>query len=800
MLIKIGSKVRVYSSSLGVLALMAMPTHAQQAVPSPSVSSADQSTDIESVIVTARRRSERAEDVPAAITVYTANDLARYDTQSVAELANETPQVSVVGGGTPAGALLSIRGISTASATPTVDQSVLVSIDGIPISQGNAIKLGFYDLDRVEILKGPQALFYGKNSPAGVISLISADPGNQFEAKVRTGYEFENKQIYGEETVSIPLSAGLGLRLDAYQSTQDGWFRNLAQSSAGTAFDQTEYFGRVTLQYGSPNGGFRSNLKVSAGDLEQPGGANAGSELISCPLGIPQGAPPGSPPCGLGRNYSNADMSAAAAATSPFWGDGQLFFKNRQFLTSWKSDLTVADHVTLTSVTGYYNLYENWDGNYSGGYGQALFAGTLLDLNQFTQELRFLSDFDSPVNFLFGGFYEHANMKLDEQFTFAGIAAAAIFGPGAPPVLVGDDAFRHTDKTYSGFGQLLWKINGQWELDAGGRYTSEKKDVVGTRMPSLTSGFMTVPIPFDPSDVSFSNFSPEATLTYHLTPQLNLYGAYRSGFSSGGFNLIPNLSVRQPNQEVFQPETAKGGEVGMKGTLFDQQIQFDMNAYFTKYTNLQVQTYDPDTVSFTVRNAASSSIRGAELNVNGTPHALPDLVVRASLAYNDGHYDSYPDAACYVGQTQAMGCTGNVVGGVASTQNLGGQPLPLASTWSGLLGATYHHPLTGNLNFRLSAEANYTGPYVVVEPITQESGAWRMYANITLYGANDSWEVSLIGRNLANVLRASALGGQTFTGFGTGTTGPSFPADQGGFATEPRTIALQFTIKSSAFQ
>ena len=146
-------------------------------------------------------------------------------------------------------------------------------------------------------------------------------------------------------------------------------------------------------------------------------------------------------------------MSPAAAATTPFFRDGRLFFENRQVLGSWTSNLKLADPITLTSVTGYYSLQEKWDGNYSGGFGEALVAGTQTDLHQFTQELRLLSTFDSPLNFLVGGFFQHARLGLGVPFTLAGPGSPAIFGPGAPPVLVGDDHFHQLTEAYSGFGR-----------------------------------------------------------------------------------------------------------------------------------------------------------------------------------------------------------------------------------------------------------------------------------------------------------------------------------------------------------
>jgi iron complex outermembrane receptor protein len=782
------------ASSFGLVTVIAMPAHAQQAAGSKSPVETNEPAGLEEVIVTARKRSERLQDVPAAITAYTDKDMERYSTGTLTALANQTPQLDISPTGTPSGAYLSIRGVATNATSSSVDQSVSLNIDGIQISQGNAIQLGIYDLARVEILEGPQALFYGKNSPAGVISLVSANPTDQFEARVRTGYEIENAQKFGEETVSMPLSDNFGVRLDAYQSGQDGWFHNVAPAAVGTAPDKQEYFGRGTLRYDSSGHMLDSTLKISAGKVDQAGGVTATQELFACPLGYPQGAAAGTP-CGIGRNVSNADMSAATAATTPFFRDGRLYFENRQFLGSWTSNLKMTDQLALTSVTGYYYLDEKWDGNYSGGFGEALLAGTHTDLHQFTQELRLLSSFDSPLNFLVGGFFQHAKLGLGVPFALAGPAAAGIFGPGAPPVLVGDDHFHQLTEAYSGFGQLLWKFAPDWELTGGGRYSHERKSVDGTRFPSLTSGFTTLPIPFGAPSLTFSNFSPEVTLSYHVVPELTLYGAFRTGFNSGGFNLAPGLSVAKPNNASFKQSTVKGGEVGAKGSAAEHQVQYGLTLYYYSYKDLQVSSFDAATFSFPIQNAAAATVRGIELNGAFNPRELPALTLRSTLTYNDAFYDRYPNAACYQGQTQALGCNGNIINGVGSARDLSGTPLATASALSGNLGATYDPTLAGNLKLALSADANYKGPYARGgNPLDRQAGAWRIDARVALHSANDNWELALIGRNLLNTLRVLTPVDVPVGGFGKGTTGPALAADQEGIVTDPRTVMLQLTV------
>ena len=200
-----------YGAMMSTAALLAFaPTiSAQEAGPSaPAPVVGDQD-----IIVTARKRDERLQDVPAAIAAVGAQEIARYSTNSITQISSRVPQLQVGTASGPGGGSINLRGIGSPGTSPSVDQAVSINIDGIQVSQGNAINMGIYDLDRVEVLKGPQALFYGKNSLGGIISFVSADPGKDFEWRARAGYEFAQDRQQYEGMISTPLAEGLGLRV-----------------------------------------------------------------------------------------------------------------------------------------------------------------------------------------------------------------------------------------------------------------------------------------------------------------------------------------------------------------------------------------------------------------------------------------------------------------------------------------------------------------------------------------------------------------------------------------------------------
>ena len=252
-------------------------------------SGAADSAGFEEILVTARLRSERLQDVPVAATDYINQDLARYNTANSTSIAAQSPSLGVQPTTGSAQLNVTLRGIGMTPMAPSVDQAVSINIDGIQFSQANVLRLGLHDLKRVEILKGPQALFFGKNSTAGIISLTSAGPGNEFAASLRTGYEFAHERKFVEAVVSSPLTETLGARVSVYYGNQNGWFRNdavpvppvLVPASLGgrgeftpagigpstrNGPEEEEIFLRGTA-FESPDGVFDATLKTAYSDF-----------------------------------------------------------------------------------------------------------------------------------------------------------------------------------------------------------------------------------------------------------------------------------------------------------------------------------------------------------------------------------------------------------------------------------------------------------------------------------------------------------------------------------------------------
>lgn len=824
------------------LIMMACPVLAQgnaTTTDAPPTPAAEQGG-IADIVVTARKREERLQDVPVAITAFSGKQLERYASQSLSQISAQTPQLQIGTAATSGGAVINLRGIGSVASGVTIDQAVSLNLDGVQVGQTNALRLGLHDLDRIEVLKGPQALFFGKNSPAGVISILSTEPTDRFEVKVRTGYEFYAEKKFLEGAVSGPLTSTLRARLYAYYGNQNGWFRNDAKPSpaylvpptiggAGestapttgtrnrTGIDSEEIFVRGTLVYTSGDQVIDAKLKVSHGRESQKNGFQIMNQLVSCPGGAPTYVlalgSGGSRDCKLDR-YNNEPDIGNFSQLNPKVKDGKLFHKISQTLVSGSIDFHLSDKITLSSITGFYDLKDNLLGNISFGdlSDLGVYLGT--HLRQVTQEVRLSTDFDSRFNLLAGAYYQNAKITAenpvftDNPYTkfFTNFALAG-------PAMLVDPLIRQKTESWSAFGQARVDITSEIQVTAGARYTRETKRAAVTSRPNSITPFA-YEVVLDPNKVTFDDVSPEATIMYKPDRNLTFYASYREGFKSGGFDLngfTGGYGQVNAGDISFRPETVRGFEIGAKGAFAGRQIVFDLSLYRYKYRGLQVSALDPAILAYRFTNAGSAVAKGVEFALQYQPNAVSGLNLHTSINYNIAQYSSFENAPCYSGQSQAAGCnviasrdaSGNLVlipatpATVGNAQGLNGRPLARAPKWTGSAGVTYEADVSGDWKPGFSFDAVYSSPYYSMpelDPRSLQRKTWRLNAAVNVRSSDDRWQIALIGTNLTNTLRALSGASHAGTGSGTGTPGATL-ADLQGTVTEPRAVTLQATFR-----
>ena len=727
---------------------------------------------IEEITVTARKREESFLDVPVVSSTFDETQLDTFQTTSFYNLATRVPGLVIGDNVGSVGGNATIRGVGTQSFNPSTDGAVSINVDGMQFSHGGVLRTAFFDVERIEVLKGPQSLFFGKNSPGGIIALRTADPGEETELTGRLGYEFEAKEILAQVIASGALSDTLKARIALSFSDEDGYFRNPAQPAPGLGgvgpkydnFPNAEkWFGRLTLLF-EPSDRFSARLKMNYEDRYLLGDGGA-AQIVGCDY-------PFDPieNCRLDDEAAIADLDPRFFPNEP--KNGVPYQDTRFFYSTLELTLDINDHLTLTSLTGYAN--DDHEFNINGTFQPGTvdqtspflgFPGSVVisapnghDQTHFTQELRLATSLDGPLNGMLGLFYEDG----EQDFLHASrVPSFGIFNNNDQVVDI---------ESWSVFGHLLFDISDRVELGAGLRFLKEERDLT-TVDNGVYFGFPgpgLVPLQVD--NIDNDKVLPEVTLNWRLRDNISLFGAYRTGWKSGSFN----VDQPSPDDRSFGPENARGGELGLKAILLDNTLRLNVAAYRYEYKDMQVSRYvhrpGGTGTLLKVVNAAQATVSGAELDLAWAPPGAEGLSLYAALNYNVGEFDDFPDAACYGGQTIDQGCNRNfepganelapgfAIGGFTA-QDLSDKDLPRSPKVTASFGFDFDRPINGSrLMAGLSANASFTDDTILdvsYNPRAFLDSYWKTSVSLRLYPADRNWELAVIGNNLGDEVTAT---------------------------------------------
>lgn len=770
------------------------------------------------IIVTARKRDETSISVPVALTAVGNAELERRAINSMDGLARVVPALTIGDNAAQQGGIVAIRGLAGADTNPFGDQAVSFNIDGVGIGRASVRRMAEMDIQQIEVLKGPQALFFGKNSPAGIISIRTADPTPTLQAKVSAGYEFKADEVRTDGFISGPLSDTLGVRLAGYFSDMKGWTKNIAPTGPGIAEPTSrrspnarEAAGRLTLKW-EPDDRFNARFKLSYGQLKNDGPTPL-FQPVNCPLGTPQGS---SAP----ENCKADDITTTSALGPRFgelfnshFGDGHTYLRQNQLLGGLELNYNIADKLTLTSVTGLYQVRTRFVGNFTDNFRDTgAVPKTLLGsyqrftLRELTEELRLTSNFDGRFNFMMGALVQDTKAKT---------RTVTAFNPTTPS-FSNSYRFQQDGTAFSAFAQGMIDIAPTVELSLGGRYSHEKKklpvalsavgnnpDCPGLDKRACTEELFDITGPNFERSRSFNNFSPEATLTWRPSQTLTMYGSWKKGFLSGGFNannpigfVHPTYST--PGRSTYDQQTIEGFEAGIKAALLGGALRTNFALYSYKTKGLQV-TVTTQGTQVELRNAGSVRTKGAEFDFTyRTP--LEGLTLNGAVAYNKGTYLDY-QASCYRGQssdTCFVQPNRAFENQLALLQDLSGTRLVRAPRWTGNAGFSYETPVTSGMKLGLSGNMSFSSGFFT--QVTSSPGSWQKHyalfdATVRLAEAQDKWELALIGRNLTDkyyFVRSSDI---PFTGSTPGGAPVGTLGDTGAVPSRGREIMLRATVR-----
>lgn len=712
----------------------------------------------EDIVVTARKRQESVLNVPVIAQVLSSDRLERLQITEMTDLPKLAPGLNMTRAILSIGTLVSIRGVGTNANDAGVDQSVSLNLDGLPLGNGLAFSSGLFDVAQVEVLKGPQALFYGKSSPGGVIALRTADPTDRAEVIGRAGYGMVAGNPRFELIASGPVSDTLKLRLAGAYERSDGYFRNLSVAAPGTGAvnpgyrrdPRTEnYMIRGTVLW-TPTPEFVARLKVNL--VRDRAISGESSQRTSCPEGNGPVGATGIPfilgdDCRMNRNRHTVYLDPANF--DGIFRDGVPFVDVDQEYGTLDLRYEIGSGLTLSSTTGYYEAFSKSLLNAS----QSSFAGPLIAAQNtyrrrsFTQETRLDGELDGPIAFTLGAFYEDG--RFSNHASVLGNTALGmvpIVANGIVPVDI---------KTYSAFGQLRWDVASQIELAGGLRWTDEKRSQAPFNY--ATNAPITVPV----NAIRSRNVAPEVTLTYKPTEDLTVFAAAKQGYKSGSFTVATPPSPGMNNS--FGDERVRGGEVGVKGRLLDRQVQFNLAAYSYWFKGLQVGARTPVTDGvprILTLNAGSAKTWGVDFDAAFRPRSIDGLTLNAAVNWSRSRYTRFNNAPCYGGQLVSDGCDQlfNPLVGVYTAQDLSGTPLVRAPEWGLNFGAEYEMEVGRGYRLMLTNNNQVSSRYTTFPAVGRpnddnyQSAFAKVDLGVALHAPDDRWEVAVIGKNVTDKL------------------------------------------------
>jgi len=785
---------------------------------------------LETIRVQARATSQEVRDIPVAITAVGEETMEKFSLNDIEDVAAFTPGLELSRISSGSGVSISIRGISSSAGTLGIESSVSVIIDGVYYPQPRTIHEGLLDASQVAILKGPQALYFGKNATAGVISIVTNDPGDEFEVIGRVGFEIEAQDLTGEAILSAPINDKWGVRLALRGSKMwDGYIKNTAGPTTYTTRDAANGFaptvwdvpapasdwlpgervmqGRLTL-LGRPSDIFTFRLKTSFADWKQR--APSQFELFDCPTlnGIPHrntGVGPGGiqapVPAAAGecnkdrRQGVNPEPDTIGTSTPDlgrFGGELGEFYKSYNVSADFGFDF---DWLNWQTILNWHQQTTGWAGDNDGGADSSVFASEWTRFNNYAIETRAATKFDGGINGVLGVYYQRTTRNFRQEVFFAGAQNSA-----ADPTneFVAYDKISGTDgETISVYGELIWDITDQLQLTGGARYIWEKKDSYFIQ-PYVNPAYLGLFIEGRTlaDDSSFDDLIPEVTLRWQPTDELTFYVAYKQGFKSGGFDngsIDSTLNADPIGDITFLPETVEGFEGGIKADLAGGNLRLELDAYRYKYTDLQLNFFNSTTFAYRTLNAGSARTTGVELAINWAPEQVEGLQLNGSIGYNDAHYINFT-APCYSGQSPANGCP--VQPGALKNQDLSGAARNLAPKWFGNVGFDYTRPFGNGLEFGVSSNLKWKSKYSLSEfiPDAIQSGYAQIDASIRIGDVDGMWQFAIIGKNLTDKYVALNARDAPSTGGNTGTDN-AFQSDRYGSLLAPRTIEFELSFR-----
>lgn len=743
------ARLRLFGASLTTVALLA-------AAPAMAQDAEADSEGVGDIVVTANRIAQNLQDVPIAVSAVSGDRLAETGTNSLESIGDLVPSVTFRKGTTSANSAIVMRGVGTISFSIAAEPSVSTVVDGIVLSRSGQSFIDLVDIDRLEVLRGPQGTLFGKNASAGLVNIISAGGTDTLEVNALAEY-YEGDEFRVRGSISGPLGANLSGRLTGFYGTYDGNIRNV-NPAVGQDVNGYEHMGvRGILDY--DNG--PSRLRLIADYFEanddccaEVTGVSRGATLDAL-LAIPGGNARGENQRAVNHNLVTQTL-------------------DRQWSLTASGDFDISDSHTLSLIGG----YRNWRNRElrEGDFLPMAVVGTaqlhdngLVETDQYSFEARIASDPNEAFFYQVGAFYWHSDNSQD--FTRSVISCTLSSLPALPggAVPCNTTTFNATNNAifptatsrsdvnstnYALFGQATYRFTDQFSLTAGLRWTRDELDFVHTRAPGVDSRTglpATGPgVSGNPAggtiaaggngtntstgSSSNSNFSGRVSAQFEPNDDLMLYASWTRGYKGPAFNVFFNHTA-PTNAVPIDEETSDSYELGLRSELADGRLQFNATAFRATYDGFQANNFIllNGAVVSNLTNAGTVRTSGFEIDTVAVP--MSGLTLRGSLAFADA---------------KVVRFNPNPLTNAPSALN--GTRLPLAPKVNWNVSADYEADLNDDMRIYFGTSYSRTGPQfsdLGNAGRLDSYGIWN--ASIGVSDPDDRYRLSFVVRNIGDI-------------------------------------------------
>ena len=674
--------------------------------------------ELEEIVITAERRAENLQEVPNAITALSNATIEQADIHDLTDIATRIPGLTF-SPFSPGQNIVALRGASSNDDGAGTDNSVAVFVDDVYLGRVSNINPEMFDIERVEVLRGPQGTLYGKNTIGGAINVVSTRPGSErFEGRLRVNLgNYKRRDLAG--LITGPLGNGWAGKASFSYRKRDGWVDNVFLNKKQKDDDVKAF--RAQLLYAGND--FEALLSADFNRLDV-------EDMARTPIATGEPGDPAFWAAPVPGSY--ADLCAgrgADCAAGPIDGYARRDARGLSAKLTWSLEAG-----ELISITAYRENEADWNMDSTGTPRSPLpplfnqINDDIFDrTDQFTQEFRWVSSFGDNIDYVAGLWY--LSEETDRTECFDNDVTPSDCTPTADGGAT--DWYRQVNQTtsYAAFGQFDWMFADRWELTAGGRYSADRKDIDND---AIAGDFVVINQTFSNSvSENWSAFTPKLSLAYLPSDEVTLYAAVSWGFKSGGFAAAPQgIEFTEP----LDQEEALNFEVGVKADLAGN-LRLNAALFSTEYEDLQIQTFGPLTAAaafgtFQTFNAGDAEIRGIELEATWV--VTEHLTLSGFYAFQDSEF----------GDT-------NIPGTAFPDQS--GQDLIRAPENKFSVNADFNRPLADGSELGVNLSWRYT------DDQRGELEPWAIQPAFDLFDARVSWtnaggtlEVAVWGKNLAD--------------------------------------------------